>query len=171
MGIGFLIKPMKIIFLDIDGVLNYQEFYAQEGRETDETWPYCDLCPKAIDILNHITDSTGAKIVISSSWRIGRPLEELQTELSKRGIKGEIIDVTPYLRFTHSSIVRGNEIHSWMMSNERLIGKYYDFEQYVILDDDSDMLYRHRDNFVHTNWLKGLTMNHAEESITILNAL
>ena len=66
--------------------------------------------------------------------------------------------------------VRGNEIHSWIKDNEALTGEaYHDYKNYVILDDDSDMLYWQRNNFVHTSWKKGLTEEEAEKAITILN--
>lgn len=52
---------MKIIFLDVDGVLNsVQDGYSIRLR-TDSH----------LKLLQHIVKETGAKIVLSSSWRIG----------------------------------------------------------------------------------------------------
>ena len=65
---------MKIIFLDIDGVMNSEkslnDFFEQDGEERFEHWiPH----PMHVKWLNKITDETGAKIVISSPWRTNRP--------------------------------------------------------------------------------------------------
>ena len=63
---------MKVIFLDIDGVLNHENFY--ETRFNTEiypngfgTYPLCEFCPESVGNVNKILKETGAKIVISSS--------------------------------------------------------------------------------------------------------
>ena len=67
---------MKIIFLDIDGVLNcenayrngecqYQEWIWEDGRKDH----YQRFCVRSKELLNKLIDETGAKIVISSTWR------------------------------------------------------------------------------------------------------
>ncbi len=43
-------------------------------------------------------------------------------------------------------------------------------KNYVILDDDSDMLYNQREHFVKTSWQKGLSVEMADEAIQILNS-
>ena len=63
------IKIMKIIFLDIDGVIC--------TPKTD--FRYLDI--RCVNHLNNIVEDTGAKIVISSSWRYGRTLKGLQNLL------------------------------------------------------------------------------------------
>ena len=60
---------MKIIFLDIDGVLCTAKSVGLlktniDGRLAKQFDPDC------VVRLNHITDATGAQIVISSSWRL-----------------------------------------------------------------------------------------------------
>ena len=60
----------KVIFLDIDGVLTSNEWaenvLKQEGYRVDE---FNELCLGKIALLKEIVDATGAKIVLSSSWR------------------------------------------------------------------------------------------------------
>ena len=56
---------MKIIFLDIDGVLNT---YNSMDR----------FCPKAVSCLNEFVQESGAKVVISSSWRLSWKIEEMR---------------------------------------------------------------------------------------------
>lgn len=130
---------MKLLFLDIDGVLNsvqsngmYHKF-RKAGTIPDHYRPFRsdEFCPisvsNLIDIIEKVED---LKIVISSTWRIGTPVEELQTLLENLGIpKGVVIDKTPIL----SGVERGNEIYDWLTENNHLKTKY------AVLDDDSDM--------------------------------
>jgi hypothetical protein len=164
---------MKIIFLDFDGVLNHEAFYEkrqQIGLEKYPTYPLslCEIDPEGIKILNYIIGETGAKVVISSTWRHGRTIEELQNMLNYFEFQGDIIDITP--SFDTRCSLRGNEILAWVKNNEELLGKkYHEFENYVIFDDDSDMLYWQKDNFLHIDRWVGLTMKNAFDAIRILN--
>lgn len=109
---------MKILFLDIDGVLNSQQFLQEGG--------YCGLIldPSRMILLKEILDATNAKIVLTSSWRehwedpIGTYLRK---EFGKYDM--EIYDRTPILRLS-----REVEIRTWLASQE-------DIETFVVLDD------------------------------------
>ena len=57
---------MKIIFLDVDGVLNSQDLLERCGE--DKLVP---IDEENIRCLKEIVDETGAEIVLSSSWRFG----------------------------------------------------------------------------------------------------
>lgn len=145
----------KIIFLDIDGVLNSRTYFNSRKQIRDIA---DNLDPVAIGYLNQLIKDTGAYVVISSTWRMHHSKEELIELLSSRGFKGVIIGCTPVLSSPHT--VRGNEIHSWMRENPEIIGTpVCDFNSYVILDDDSDMLYWHKDNFILVDGFVGLTPN------------
>jgi hydroxymethylpyrimidine pyrophosphatase-like HAD family hydrolase len=149
---------MKIIFLDIDGVLN------NYGTRKDN-----DIDPKNIEVLNNIVKNTGAKIVVSSTWRRHHTIESLSKILIEAGLIGEVISFTPSLR--SDGILRGNEIYEWMNKNEDVIGcRRSDFNEYVILDDDSDMLYWQRENFICVNGEFGLTNKDAYKAEWILNS-
>lgn len=162
---------MKIIFLDFDGVLNHEVFYGKRmeiGIDKYPTYPLSEIDPESVKNLNYIIEKTDAKVVVSSVWRHGRTIQELQNILDQLGFKGEIIDVTP--DFRSDNCLRGNEILKWIKSNEELLGKSYaDFENYVILDDDSDMLYWQRNNFIHVDRYVGLTITNTFVAIRILN--
>lgn len=141
---------MKIIFLDIDGVLNCNDTYTNaEFRE----YPYNHFDPKLVGNLNNITQATGANIVISSSWRINRTFRELREILVKAGVTGKIIGQTERLHFSNwsHSVPRGCEILHWMETNKGILGNLLQWRDYVILDDDIDMLYWHRANFFQTD--------------------
>lgn len=179
---------MKIIFLDIDGVLNLiSQGFDQYGSIFHNNF---------VNNLKTIIDATGAKIVLSSSWR-KNGLEEIQEMWKFRQLPGEVIDVTPslYLKKGGSiefwndkltqhptpkihgySIPRGCEIEYWLKNESE---KFGEVESYVIIDDDIDMLFNQKDNFVQTSDNKdhedcidigyGLTFKCAELAIKILN--
>lgn len=154
---------MKIIFLDIDGVLNSQIMY--EDKEDIIYTRGGRVSRKSIALLNDITDDTGAKIVVSSTWRVD---EDVESYLKEAGVTGDIIGKTPILKDRFS--LRGNEIHAWIVQNEELLGEvYYNFWRFIILDDDSDMLWWHRENFFHTDAYAGLTPNLAYKAKRFLN--
>ena len=106
----------KIIFLDIDGVLNNTAL----GTKDKEIWKLFNdidtdggrLSSINIKNLNDITDQTGADIVISSTWRILHEFHDLVTILKDAGVTGNIIDYTPGLG--GRGIRRGNEIQCYI---------------------------------------------------------
>lgn len=151
---------MKVIFLDVDGVLNSRTYTAWQ-IETQGHADVDQIDPKEVVLLKHIVDETGAEIVVTSSWRIGRgspwcPFHTLQKELLKQGLV--IHDCTPILRSC-----RGDEIKAWIDSQEFV-------ESFVILDDDSDMgEFTETENFIHTSFDIGLTPEHVSQAIKVLN--
>lgn len=153
-------KYAKIIALDIDGVLNGEDFYAKtKGRSGD-------FDPEAIALLNQL-EPLGVEIVISSSWGDSaiKPLQDV-------GLKLPIIGVTKH--FYEGWLCRGNEIDRWLCENMGSYGikygsKWYqkDFE-YVIFDDDTDMLLGQKDNFIQVNRKTGLTQEDIDKARAIL---
>lgn len=180
---------MKVIFLDIDGVLNSEEWAVRRFEEMstdaiENSYPYGEFDKKLVVNLNKIVRETNAKVVISSSWRQGRTMEELQKILDNKGFIGEVIDMTPCmgapLGFGYT-VPRGCEIDWWLEQKGKFqrinwsVEEQLKYEQratvknYVILDDDSDMLYNQREHFVRTSWKFGLTEDLADLAIKILN--
>jgi hypothetical protein len=158
---------MKIIFLDIDGVLNCEEAYrAGECKYADWTWEdgrpdqYQRFCSWSKQLLNQLIDVTGAKIVISSTWRMSG-IDFMRKVWEYEEMHGEIIGITPHLRSTELDIPRGMEIKYYLEKDlgfkhinwDHNIQKEYmeksGIENYIIIDDDSDMLYGQRHHFVH----------------------
>jgi hypothetical protein len=186
---------MKIIFLDFDGVLNSEIWYRRRFSEMDmdsivSKYPYYEFDPLAIEQLNRIISETSAKVVISSTWRIGRDAKQLQDMLNLVGFIGEIIDTTPHFianGFDNDgnkisyTVPRGSEIEWWLEVNGKFQRINWSVERqkeylekalvknYVILDDDSDMLYSQREHFVKTGMYYGLNEKTANEAIKILN--
>lgn len=159
---------LKVIFLDIDGVLNSQLYYKSDrfnkARQEAEAaqgnrfgWEAEDLDTLAIEYLNELLTKSGSKVVISSVWRMSHTQEELQKLLNYRGFTGELIGCTPRLG---EECVRGNEIRQWIKKNEARLGcRYSDYSSYIIFDDDSDMLLQQQPNFLLVDGYVGLTPN------------
>jgi hypothetical protein len=135
-------ETKKIIFLDLDGVLNV---YSQGHDEYGSIFHQ-----HLVDNLKRVIDETGAKIVISSTWRFGG-LQRMKDMWEFRGLPGEVIDITPDCNdlFNEGSfewldqIERGHEVEYWL-------NEHPEVEQYVIFDDDNDFLIHQRGNFVRT---------------------
>lgn len=158
---------MKVIFLDIDGVLNCEDAY-MEGECTYVKWNWEDgredfhqsFSSKSKYLLNQLIEKTGAKIVISSTWRHSG-IEFMRKVWEIEEMKGEIIGITPDFRNKKVSIPRGVEINHFLENDLRFRHINWDedvqleyikesgIENYIIIDDDSDMLYGQRNHFIH----------------------
>ena len=151
----------KIIFLDIDGVLVSEEYQCKHIG--------CLIEPAKCELLNQLEDIE-VNVVISSSWGD----DDGRTEKSLRGC-GLTLPIIGYTDHYHIDwICRGNEIEKWLCETFGGMGtKYYqDYDgmpyhrkpgnmegldyEYVIIDDDQDMLYGQKDNFVHVNRVTGI---------------
>ena len=158
---------MKILFLDIDGVLNSEIFWTTQsqshrrleakhkGYNRDEQRALANIDKNTIHLLNYIVDKTNAEIVISSTWRGDCNLPYIMRFM---GLKKPYYGTTPYDKTRH----RGTEIQKWLED-------YGDDVKYAILDDDSDMLSHQIPFFVKTNFYEGLTKELADRVIEILN--
>jgi len=115
---------LDILVLDIDGVLNTREDLLQEVKITKT----------CMEQLERIVETTGCKIVISSSWRcLGKKhiVRMFNQALGRVGLAVRaIVGMTPS-RLKDSDL-RGDEIQAWLDQNPN-VGKI------VILDDDVDM--------------------------------
>lgn len=151
---------MKIIFLDVDGVLNNQ---TNEGRIKTSSGYLNQPC---VDNFNKLVADTGAKVVLSSTWRMDK--DDATVSLLGGGVQCEFVGKTPILRDRWA--LRGNEIHAWIVENQHIFGKdYHEYHSFVILDDDSDMLLWHQDNYFRTDPWIGLTPSVAYRAARYLN--
>ena len=108
----------RVVFLDIDGVL-------APIRRWDR---YGDLDPACIQVLNEIVARSGADVVVSSTWRHGKTVAELQEILEAEGFTGFVLDKTPT---GAPGADRGEEIAAWL-AEHAVVGC-------VIIDDHADM--------------------------------
>lgn len=153
---------MKVIFLDIDGVMNcYVQGFNWEVRKDRVPMIHDDL----VERLNRIVAETGAYLVLSSTWRLA---SDWHDTMNKAGITDRWLGRTPRKpRPTGASFEwceRGKEIWEWLRRHGSK-----DVTRFCILDDDSDML-PHQKHF-KTDILKGgLTEEIAQQVIAYLNA-
>ena len=144
---------MKILFLDIDGVMNCQETAGLSCK-------YRIFDREPTRLLSEILAKTETEVVISSSWRIGISIKEFKEIFHRQGLPGDrIIGYTP--RLYHEGRLRGDEIKLWLEQNASPDAVY------AILDDSDDMgELIHR--LVQTNYRIGLTGIVAERIIALL---
>lgn len=144
---------MKVIFLDVDGVLVHSDY---------ENLGTCDIDPTKVKLLKYICDETDAATVISSSWRginynhTPKCYGVLRSILASASIP--VLGNTP---FSESS-QRAEEIKEWMLSQLELI------ESFIILDDED---WNWKDYGFERNWIQtsfdkgGLTEEHVDRAI------
>lgn len=150
----------SIIFLDFDGVLNTEQYQARlavDGKPNKDVWgPLFDS--RAVGNLRKIIESTGAEIVISSSWRYIHRLGSLRMMWEVRELPGEILDTLPC---GATYISRGEDIECWLNQHGR--------PNYVIIDDLNDFYPSQHDRYVEINPIIGITESDVERVIEILN--
>lgn len=159
---------MRVLFLDIDGVLNSAEYW---GRRTREQRRYDErsgvmggLDPRAVTRLNGLLKRTGAKICVSSTVRLSYPEPEaLYAQLRYYGVEAEFVGVTPRLlrdlkdrdgNHVGYSQVRGHEIDAWLREHPEVA-------RFAIVDDGSDMD-PHMARLVQTSFEDGLLNHHCD---------
>ena len=163
---------MKIIFLDIDGVLATKASYKTDKLVAGVSYP--SFYAPAVEALNWILQQTEAKIIISSSWRNHYKLVKLMKILAAEGVAGEVVGRTggyPSIGRRDISPGRGDEIL------EIVEARAEDIDEYVILDDDVwdiDTVPELVGHIVHVADgfdKEGLTVQLAHEAIQILNGV
>jgi hypothetical protein len=152
---------LKILFLDVDGVLNSERSFLAGGARlrawTNSNDPYfvkitkCTIDPIACELVNRICAEIDVKIVISSTHRMHftdspEKLQQLKDYFGELGIGPDfIIDWTLRL---HTR--RGEEIREWLL-------RHPEVTHYVIFDDSADMLEEQMEYFIHVDAGQGLS--------------
>jgi hypothetical protein len=120
-----------------------------------------------VGLLNEIVTRTGAKVVVSSTWRKSYSVQALGKFLAWAGFVGEVIAKTPQdLPRIHdgpyatSSPLRGHEIQHWLDSQPKPTPNF------VILDDDSDMAHL-SNRHVKIDLAVGLTRENVEQALRL----
>ena len=151
----------KILFLDIDGVLASIDYLLSLKGFIDK---------KKVALLNMLKPYD-VEVVISSSWGYN---DDTVKVLKACGLELPIIGGTEH--FYSDWMCRGNEIAKWLVNTfdeynvftgkaSQYSGKDY---EYVILDDDEDMLMCQKDNFIHVDRNTALTEENIYKAIDIL---
>ena len=168
-------KKYKLLFLDIDGVLNHSVYKGS----TFLVEPDVPVCKDNLEALKYIIDNTeDLGIVWSSQWRLTEDKHFDKDWYNPRlyiekldWFKKYLIDVTP----AKLSSNHFQEIHFWFSKNaenKKYVGKsifteqVFDYSNYVIIDDlDSDGMKKYGDHFFLANSEIGLTVEMAKNIV------
>ena len=173
---------MKVIFLDIDGVLNDEQTFIDIHKEWEQTGVRrVEINLKMMERLKHIVEATQAKIVLSSSWRFGfDQLADGSIKARHSNCKELVSLLNEYNLTLHDLTGRGSkrqdEIKEWLEAHENI-------ESFVIIDDETyDMMdYYNQGVVVKTSFIpagvmiremkdtSGLQEEHVQQAIKILN--
>lgn len=167
----------KIIFLDIDGVLNNIQrcqWLHENGARGMGFGSWGDLDkgnitqktvgwdPRNVEALWHIINETNADIVISSVWRKMTSLASIRSFFKPFGDIPRIVGKTPTSQMIPDGVpskLRGDEVNFWL-------SQFPNITKWVCLDDDGD--FHPENNLVKIDIEVGLTMEDAERAIEIL---
>lgn len=164
---------MKVIYLDVDGVLNHAEtgilqssgpIIQQIDMENEQGIADVMIEPECMDVLNELVERSGAKLILSSSWFHVFGLEKTERILKLGGLKHDLMDHTP----RKLSSDRHHEI-SFSLSD------YPEITSYVVIDDmPKNWFYKHKSRVVQTYMEKeegkgGLLPHHIDEALRILD--
>ena len=135
---------MRVLFLDIDGVLNSaRSCVANRGYPmnlTPRDLPMFDQL--AVAMIRGLCARGGVSVVVSSAWRITHHWDAIG-----RALDLPTIDRTPSMLGP-----RGGEIAAWLLAHPEV-------EDWAIIDDDPDMLPEQLHRFVQTNAREGLSFD------------
>lgn len=131
---------MRVLFLDIDGVLNSARSAVGLGGYPMELSQRGLFDQVAIGLIRRMCQAGGISICLSSVWRLYNTPQEVAD-----GLELPVIDRTPKLVGP-----RGREIAHWLSEHPEVT-------EYAIVDDDADMLEEQRPRFVKTHGWEGLT--------------
>ena len=142
-------KPL--IFFDFDGVLCTRKTYLSAAKATEGY--FAELgAPACVAALNRTIATTGADIVVSSTWRLGG--RDCIDQLKTWGVQGLVLGMTPHLEGG-----RGYDIQAYLDENP--------CDNFVILDAYDDMGHL-RSRWVQTTFELGLTEEIADKAIALL---
>lgn len=182
------LRSASILFLDVDGVLNSLEYrrsdrYRNAPHFPEEIMAARLIDPHAVAVLDDVVRRTGARVVLSSTWREFSTIPAMQRMIEARGSSRTVlIDRTPLRSeldgeyavyaapFGHDRICpRGYEICQWLRKNGPV-------HSYAIVDDDDDMTSIHDartrefgERFVQTDFDHGLRAQEGDRLVALLS--
>lgn len=155
-------EKLRVLFLDIDGVLNSRRFASENPGAFNRTEGHLNMLDaSACARMQRVLSLAKAKVVISSSWRLLHSVDDIRGWLAKKGLRAEILGATTHgLSMPYTRGVRGSEIQAWL-------DEHPEVDSFAIVDDDNDM-YGLEDRFVQTTWARGFCDDHVAPLLRIL---
>lgn len=158
---------MRVVFVDIDGVLNSDRLFAEHPSPEGASWWSADaIDPSAVALLEALLERTGAVVVLSSSWRKRATLDELRAMLRTRGLSIPVFAATPSLYRSPEGVrpTRGDEILAWLAAESARGARV---ERWVVLEDEEE-LGEVEARCVRTDARVGLTASDVERAVRML---
>lgn len=146
-------------------MLNSERFFVDNPPEITRS----QIDSNAVKLLNQLE---GAKVIVTSSW--GEDGGRTTKALEAHGLKLPIIGYTKKVHYQHEWACRGNEIEEWIRRTYKGMGTMWGNEypdekyEYVILDDDQDMLLGQANHFICVDRKTGLTQEDIKKAKKIL---
>lgn len=149
---------MKIIFLDMDGVLCVPRYNVAVNRIHERDV----IDPAGVGFLNRLLEvDPTIKFVISSTWRKVYTSEELLAHLQAAGFTGEFHN--DWKTGRHPKGHRGLEIQEWLEHHPEIT-------EYIIIDDEVSDIYPYvnKKYVVHTGMYDGISLQNFHDMNTKL---
>jgi hypothetical protein len=154
---------MNAIFLDIDGVLNdinsietiYEVLGHKQFHLLANTIGETPFNHRSCARLKRLIEKTNSVVVLSSTWRMSKHSMKTVEEYIETKLYGK----TPNLGLSYA---RGKEIQEYLDNHKEITN-------YVILDDDTDMLESQKSHFVNVDGKLGFSEEDFEKCMVILN--
>lgn len=153
----------KIIFLDIDGVLNSDKYWEEIKPYEDKlTEMQREIDSECLNNLKKIVNETKAKIVVTSSWKnTTRKFREFKKYMFENGLSiYDTIQNSP-----EGGINRGAEIRQWLEEHKDEV------DNFIIVDDDIFPDYNElEEKLIKTDFYnaKGLEIKHVKKAVSML---
>jgi hypothetical protein len=144
----------KVVFADIDGVLIK---LPSNGAWDPEARPSIE----PINNFNILLQVSRAKLVITSTWRIGRSVRQLDVLLKSWGVKSPVFDKTPE---HEGDSDRGKDIAAWLAKREETSP----VTAFVVIDDEGADLQPFARHLVMPNPSFGLQFHDVQHALEML---
>lgn len=160
---------MKILFLDIDGVLNSdasEKYFKDLGCPAPKTFDelkktaYTRFCPVALNNLREIFKAVpDAKVVFHSTWRRHFDLSELREMFAYHGFKKTLFKDCTLIKLSG-----GDKVHSI----NSYLDDYKKITNYAVVDDEDLSYGKVEGHFIQTDPKVGLTLENSNSIISLL---
>jgi hypothetical protein len=135
--------PLRVLFLDIDGVLNSHRTALALGGVPHDLTPagVAMLDPVALALVRNLCRAAGLSVVVSSSWRILHHWDAIG-----RALNLPTMGATP----RSPTGFRGDEVAAWLAEHPEV-------KAWAVVDDDCDFHPAQASRFVRVDGEEGLS--------------